>query len=173
MAHQSPLVALILLSSILCVISTSQFASEPASKFSKIESNVSELEQQAQDAIITTVAEVTYAKEFMDFIPNLKSLSNLNGERGDQVMKCVGGLTNAMNNVLMEVEKIENSLPTISWGTETLQNVVDVVLTYNAICDHALEGVDGTIKLMVLRKIDDVALLTGDVILRVAKLILH
>ena len=45
------------------------------------------------------------------------------------------------------------------------------LLIYNAICDHALEGVDGTIKLMVQRKIEDVALLTNDVILRVAKVV--
>ena len=34
----------------------------------------------------------------------------------------------------MEVEKMENSWPSMSWGTKTLQNVMDVVLTYNAIC---------------------------------------
>lgn len=68
---------------------------------------------------------------------------------------------------------MENSWPSMSWGTETLQNVMDVVLTYNVICDHALEGVDGTIKLMVQRKIEDVSLLTNDVILRVAKVVWH
>jgi hypothetical protein len=58
----------------------------------------------------------------------------------------------------------------VSWGTKTLQDGADVVLTYNAICDHALAGVDGTIKLMVKRKIEDVTMLTHDVILRVKKL---
>jgi len=168
MSNKILLVALVLLTSILCVISTRQ-ANEPAPKSSKVEYNNGELEQQAQDAIITTVAELKYAKEFMEFIPRLKTLSNLNGEQGTQVVQCVGGLATAMNNVLMEVEKMENSWPSMSSGTKTLQNVMDVVLTYYVICDHALEGVDGTIKLMVQRKIEDVALLTNDVILRVAK----
>ncbi|AES73502.1 putative pectinesterase inhibitor domain-containing protein [Medicago truncatula] len=172
MAFQNPIVTFILLTSILCVISTRQ-ANEPAPKSSKTEDNIGELEQQAQDAIITTVAELKYAKEFMEFIPKLKTLANLNDEQGTQVDQCVGGLTTAMNNVLMEVEKMENSWPSMSWGTETLQNVMDVVLTYNVICDHALEGVDGTIKLMVQRKIEDVSLLTNDVILRVAKIVWH
>ncbi|KAK2392013.1 hypothetical protein QL285_065415 [Trifolium repens] len=167
MANQIPLVAFILLTSILCVISTSR-SNEPAPKSSKIVySNIGELEQQAQDALFTTNAELKYAKEFMDFIPKLKTLAKL---KGDQVGQCVGGLSNALNTVLKEIEKMENSWPSVSWGTKTLQDGADVVLTYNAICDHALKGVDGTIKLMVKRKIEDVTMLTHDVILRVKKL---
>ncbi|CAL5204929.1 unnamed protein product [Lathyrus oleraceus] len=176
MANKIPLIAFILLASISCVTSTSRL-NEPTSKSSKMETNIGDLEQQyqqqAQDAIITTIAEVTYAKEFMDFISKLKTLATLNGGLSDQVVQCVGGLSNVMNNVLIEVEKMENALPSVSWGTETLQNVVEVVLTYNAICGYALESVDGTIKLMVQRKIEDVAMLTNDVILRVAYLVVH
>ncbi|KAL5074486.1 hypothetical protein RYX36_013470, partial [Vicia faba] len=111
---------------------------EPSKKSSKMETNIGDLEhqyqQQAQDAIITTIAELTYAKEFMDFIPKLKTLATINSGLSDQVVQCVEGLSNAMNNILTEVEKMENYFPSVSWGTNTLQNVVDVVLTYNAIC---------------------------------------
>ncbi|PNX92848.1 hypothetical protein L195_g015991 [Trifolium pratense] len=117
--------------------------------------------------MFTTDAELKYAKEFIDFIPKLKTIAKI---KGDQVDQCVGGLTNALNTILNEIEKMENSWPSVSWGTKPLHDGLHVVLTYKAICDHALEGVDGTIKLMVKRKIEDVTMLTHDVIHRVKKL---
>lgn len=173
--NQNPSVALILLTSLillLCV--TTCQASEPAPKDAKTYSSIGQQDQQvAQDTITITIAEVGYAKAFLDSILKLRSLDDFNGEPGEQVLQCVGGVTVAMNNIVGELKKVEDSWPSLYWGTtrRSLENVVDEVLSYNVICERALENVvDGTIKLMVLRKLEEVVMLTNDVITRVAKL---
>jgi len=39
----------------------------------------------------TNVAELKYAKEFMEFIPRLKTLSNLNDEQGTKLFNMLEG----------------------------------------------------------------------------------
>ncbi|KAJ1375766.1 Pectinesterase inhibitor domain [Sesbania bispinosa] len=169
MTNQNPIVAFILLTSLLCA--TSQ-ANEPAPKAASKTSSSGKLEQVAEDAISITMSEISHAKAFLNSIPNLKSIENLKGERGDRVPQCVGGLTDAMKNVRSELGKLEDSWPNpnLKRGTKSLEDMVDGVSSYYVICKDALRNVDETIKIMVLRRIEDIVLLTNDVIFRVAKL---
>lgn len=163
MTIQNSFVALILITSLLCVTSqTNESSSSP----------IGILEQVAQDAINITIAEVSYAKAFMDLILNLKSIENVRGQPGDQVLQCVGGLSDGMSDVLCELKKLQqlDSGSSMYEGTRYLENMVDGVVSFNDICHHALEDVDETINLMVHRKLEDIVLLSNDVIFRVSKL---
>lgn len=169
--YQNTLVALILFFSLLC---GNVHSNEPDPKDVNAVTftNIGENEQVTEDALTITIAGVSVAKDFMYSIPNLKSLSHINGVPGNEILECVGGVIQAMNNVLREMRKMENSFPSLNLGTDPLKNVVDVILSYNAICERALGDVDSTIKLMVQRKIEDVVLLSNDVMLRLSKLII-
>ncbi|KAK7283154.1 hypothetical protein RIF29_12482 [Crotalaria pallida] len=159
MAHQNPLlVALILLTSLLlCVTSQTN-------------------EQAAQDAIDITIAEVSRAKDFIGLIPNLRSIRNVRGVPSNKVVQCVGDISDGISNVLSELNKLRQlcsgSSSTFYGGTRYLESTVDSVVSFKHECHHALvdEDVDSTIRVMVLRKLDDIVLLTNDVIFRVSRL---
>lgn len=161
MANHTPFMALILLVSLL-LCATGQ-ANEPAPK-----SSIGKAEQIALDSIAITIAEATRAKAFLDSIPKLASLGNVISKPKNKDVQYLGGLSNAIKKVQIELQKVEDSLP--NYNTKSLEDIVNGVLSFNVVMDHALEDVDGTIKHMVLRKIEDIVLLTNDVIFHVALL---
>ncbi|KAE9603675.1 hypothetical protein Lal_00001928 [Lupinus albus] len=167
MANENPLpfVLFIFITSLLCV--TSQTNESPPWP-------IGELGRVAQDAISITICEVNHAKAFIDSIPNLKSLGYVEGVNGNQVLQCVGGLSDAMNNVLNELNKLQQlgvGSP-IYGGTRVLESMVNGVVSFSNMCHHALQEdyVDKTIRVMVHRKLEDIVLLTNDVIFRVSRL---
>ena len=164
MISQNPFVALILITSLLCVTAQSnESASRPMAATSK--KSISKLGQVALDAINISIAEISHAKHFIDSIPKLKSLGDV---PGGEVLECVGALTGGINDVLSELRKLELD----SWygGTWGLEKKVNSVVSFNDLCDFALADVDEIFKLMVHRKLEDIVLLTSDVIFRVSKL---
>ncbi|CAL0305746.1 unnamed protein product [Lupinus luteus] len=167
MANQNllPFVSFIFITSLLCV--TSQTTESPSWP-------LGELGRVAQDAISITICEVNHTKAFIDSIPNLKCLGYVGGVNSDQLLQCVGGLSDGMSNVLNELNKLQQfGVGSPFYGdTRVLESMVNGVMSFNAICHRALleDYVDKTIKVMVHRKLEDIVLLTNDVIFRVSRL---
>ena len=126
----------------------------------------------AQDAITLAKAEAEHIKGFFTFIPQLNSLRNVQGEAGNELSQCVGGLVHGINNILMDLNNLERNFDSTSLykDSRSLGDMLNDPKSFRHLCHHALKHVDTTIYLLIRRKLEDIVLLTNDVRLRVHQL---
>ncbi|KAM0968020.1 hypothetical protein ACFX13_016753 [Malus domestica] len=130
------------------------------------------LRLEARDAITLTVNEVTNTRKFVNTIPRLKTLQTIDTP---VLVDCVVGLINDLSDTQSVLKRLRhlNKHTSITTDANSLKNMVIHFGRFDNMCQAALRDVDRTILTMLSRKLDDVKLLSDDVIHKVSQLKLN
>ncbi|KAJ7966335.1 hypothetical protein O6P43_015818 [Quillaja saponaria] len=164
MTIQNPFRSLVLLTLLaFCVEGHNAQGSDSASKVLR---STQKLGLVAEDAITLATIEVANAKGLINAIPQLKTLK---GELPDNgVLHCVGGLNDGLIDVLNLLKGFgQLDSPSLVKDSNSLLDLVEDLASFNGLCHIALRDLEVTIKLLLSRRLQDIVLLTNDVVYRV------
>ncbi|PRQ27386.1 putative pectinesterase inhibitor domain-containing protein [Rosa chinensis] len=128
----------------------------------------------ARDAITLAVSEISNTQKFINTIPRLKTVETAMPNEA-ALGSCVVGLIDSLSNAHSVLQRMRHlnkaTLPFIDSDVDALMSaVVSRIASFNNVCQVGLKDVDKTIVLMLNRKLEDIMMLSNNVINHVSEI---